>query len=74
MEASLKCLPCTDDLIASGRSYPEDAELPAADTMAPLVQTFTAAGQQIMAPLMVPVCFTCRRKQLAPLSKTGLIT
>jgi hypothetical protein len=69
----LKCAPCTDQLITDGRSYPED-ELPDAVTMVPTVQTFNVGGQQIAAPVTLPVCFACREKQLGKVSKHGLVT
>jgi hypothetical protein len=69
----LKCCPCTDELITSGGTYPE-TDLPDAVTMAPLLQTFNAGGQQIMAPLALPVCFACREKQLGKVSRNGLVT
>ena len=69
---ALKCCQCTDDLITGGGT--DEASVPDAVTLAPLVQTFTIGGQQIAAPLMVPVCFGCREKQLGRVSKTGLVT
>jgi hypothetical protein len=70
----LKCCPCTDQLIADGGSYPE-TDLPDACTIVPLVQTFDiGGGQQIAAPVALPVCFDCREKQLGKVSKQGLVT
>ncbi len=69
----LKCAPCTDELITAGGSYPE-TDLPDAVTLAPLVQTFNVGGQQIAAPLALPVCFGCREKQLGKVSRPGLVT
>lgn len=71
--SNLKCVLCTDALITSGRSYPEDADLPDAVTMAPLLQTFSMGGQQVTAPVTLPVCFGCREEQLGKVSKNGLI-
>lgn len=71
---NLKCAPCTDALITSGRSCPEDADLPDAVTIAPTMQTFSVGGQQVAAPIGLPVCFTCREKMLGKVSKTGLLT
>lgn len=70
---NLKCAPCTDQLITDGRSYPEH-ELPDAVTMVPTVQAFNVGGQQIAAPVPLPVCFACRSKQLGTMSKRGLVT
>ena len=68
----LKCCPCTDELITACGTYV--SQVSAAVTLAPLVQAFNAGGQQIMAPLALPVCFACREKQLGRVSKSGLVT
>lgn len=70
----MKCCPCTDELITSGRRYPQDADLPDAVTLVPSMQTFSMGGQTVSAPLALPVCFACREKQLGRASRTGLIT
>lgn len=69
----LKCCPCTDDLITSGDTYPETA-IPDAVTIAPVLQAFIIGGQQVTAPVMLPVCFSCRGKQMGQVSKQGLVT
>lgn len=70
MLTGLKCCPHTDEAITNGT--PVD-DVPAAVTMAPSVQTFTVNGQQIAAPVVLPVCAGCRQRQLGPASKTGLM-
>ena len=47
--------------------------MPVAITMAPSIQTFTANGQTIMAPVVLPVCIDCRKRQMGVVSKTGLM-
>ena len=66
----LRCCPCTDNAIIN--DTPLD-DVPAAFTMAPSVQTFTANGQTIMAPVVLPVCIDCRKRQMGVVSKTGLM-
>ena len=67
--AGLACCPCTD--IAISKDTPIE-DVPVAFTMAPSVQAFTVGGQDVMAPVVIPVCVDCRRKQLGVTSKTGL--
>ena len=71
----LKCAFCADPAIRDG--LPLD-DVPDAVTFAGQMQTFTISTpqgvQEIMAPLALPVCYGCRGKQLAPMSKTGLVT
>lgn len=68
----LKCAPCTDQAITTGT---DAGDVPAAYTLAPVVQTFNVGGgQQIAAPIVIPVCWDCRKTQLAPVSRTGLVT
>jgi hypothetical protein len=69
---NLKCAPCTDEAVIKGdrTAY---ADIPDAWTLAPVVQTFNMGGQQIAAPLALPVCVACREKQLGKVSKNGLI-
>jgi hypothetical protein len=71
----LNCVLCTDEAITAGYGLgsEEVAAIPLAFTLAPLVQTFNVGGQQIAAPLALPVCFPCREKQLGKVSKNGLI-
>jgi hypothetical protein len=69
---TLKCCLCTDELITSGGT--DESAVPDAFTMAPLLQSFNAGGQQVMAPVTLPVCFACREKQLGKVSKSGLVT
>lgn len=68
----LKCAPCTDQRIADGQ--PDATGIPDALTIVTVVQTFNAGGQQIAAPVMLPVCYACRQKQLGVVSKHGLVT
>lgn len=68
---NLKCALCTDRAITAGATAPDS--LPDAITLAPVVQEFSIGGQQIAAPLMVPVCYGCREQQLGRVSKTGLV-
>ena len=68
--AGLKCCPCLDNAILN--DTPAE-DVPAAVTMAPSVQTFTMPGQQIMAPIVLPVCVDCRKRQMGITSKTGLV-
>ena len=68
---NLKCQPCLDQAIVAG----QDTEgVPEAATLAPALQTFTAGGQQVAAPLVLPVCVECRKKALVTVSKSGLVT
>lgn len=73
MTGGLKCCPCTDDLVTRGGSYPE-TDLPDAVTLVPVMQTFSGPGGSVAAPVMMPVCFACRQKQLGRVSKNGLLT
>jgi hypothetical protein len=66
---NLKCSPCTDQAITDGQEMEGVAD---AFTLAPVVQVFGVNGQQIAAPLALPVCPDCRKKQLATVSKSGL--
>lgn len=66
----LNCCPCTDDAIINSTPI---KDVPAAVTMAPSAQMFTINGQQIMAPVVLPVCAPCRKNQLGIASKTGLV-
>ena len=47
-------------------------DVPAAFTMAPILQTFTVQGRDVAAPCVVPVCLDCRKRQMGVVSKTGL--
>jgi hypothetical protein len=67
----LRCCPCTDQNIADGG---DPGDVPAAVTLAPVMQTFAMGGQQVMGVVNMPVCYKCRSAQLKPLSKTGLVT
>ena len=73
---TLKCCPCLDQAIADGHSADseEAAYVPVAATLVTVMQPFTVGGQQIAAPVTMPVCYACRKKQLAPVSKSGLVT
>jgi hypothetical protein len=66
----LRCCPCLDAAIERGASLDD---VPAAITMAPVVQGFTMQGNQVMAPVVVPVCAECRKRQMGIKSKAGLI-
>ena len=68
---ALKCTVCTDEAITRGD--PDDAKVLDAITLSPLVQTFNMGGQQIAAPLALPVCYSHRERQLGKVSKNGLI-
>lgn len=70
LNAGLKCCPCTDDAIINSTPI---KDVPAAVTMAPSAQMFTINGQQVMAPVVLPVCAPCRKNQLGIASKTGLV-
>jgi hypothetical protein len=72
----LSCAPCTDKAITDGHEpdSEEAARVPDAVTMVPTVQTFNVGGQQIAAPVALPVCYACRQKQLGTVSKRGLVT
>lgn len=65
----MKCCPCTDKAITDGQP---GTDVPEAATMAPSVQTFTVNGQQIAAPVVLPVCLECRKNQLGVVSRSGL--
>ena len=67
----LKCSPCADQAIADGLDLDG---LPDAVLLAAVVQAFAVNGQQIAAPVMLPVCLDCRKKQLVTVSKNGLVT
>lgn len=66
----LRCCPCTDNALTNDTPL---ADVPVAITMAPSVQQFTMPGQQIMAPVVLPVCADCRKRQMGVVSKTGLM-
>lgn len=67
---TLKCAPCTDQAISDGQ--PDQTDIPDAVTIVPIVQTFTVGGQQIAAPVQIPVCYPCRKQQLGAVSRSGL--
>jgi hypothetical protein len=66
----MKCCPCLDDALAAGAPA---EDVPEAVTMAATVQGFTVNGQPVMAPVTLPVCAECRKRQIGVKSKTGLI-
>jgi hypothetical protein len=68
----LKCLLCVDQHIADGGSDPEG--LPDACTLVTVIQNFNVGVQQMAVPVTMAVCYGCRKKQLAPVSKNGLVT
>ena len=68
----LKCAPCTDKHVTDGRD--DRDEIPAAITIVTVLQTFVAGGQQIAAPVPMPVCYDCRQQQVGKVSKHGLVT
>lgn len=68
---SVKCSPCTDAAIAEGVTADD---VPTADIIITVMQTFTMGGQQMAAPVTMGVCFNCRKDQLGIVSKTGLVT
>ncbi len=68
----LKCSPCLDQRITDGGDVA--GVVPDAVTIVPLLQSFAVNGQQVVAPVPVPVCMDCRRKQLGTVSRTGLVT
>ncbi len=67
-----KCAVCLDRAITAGAV--DLAAVPDAVVMVTMLQQFSAARQQIAAPSTICVCVECRRAQLAPVSKTGLVT
>ena len=67
----LKCCPCTDQAITGNTDT--DA-IPDAVTIAPVLQTIPAGGQQVGGIVPMPVCLDCRKKQLGVASKAGLVT
>lgn len=69
----LKCSPCLDARL-SGPDGGDAVPVPDAVTIVPLLQSFAVNGQQIVAPVPVPVCTECRRKQLGAVSRSGLVT
>jgi hypothetical protein len=66
----LRCCPCTDNAITNDTAI---EDVPPAITMAPSIQTFTIGGQEVRAPVTIPVCLDCRKRQMGIVSKTGLI-
>ena len=70
---TLKCCMCVDKHITDGGSYPDPA-IADACTIVPVVQTFNVGGQQIAAPVSMPVCYGHREEQLGKVSKAGLVT
>ena len=72
----LNCAPCTDKAITDGHGphSEEAAKVPAAVTIVTVLQTFVAGGQQIAAPVPMPVCYDCRQQQVGKVSKHGLVT
>ena len=75
LNGELKCAFCADPAIRDGLTL---SHIPNAVTFAAHMQTFSIPSpqgmQEVMAPVSLPVCYDCRHKQLAPLSKTGLVT
>lgn len=73
---TLHCLPCLDQVIAGGHdaASEEASRVPYADTLVTVMQPFTVNGQPVMAPVSMPVCYSCRVKQLGGVSKRGLVT
>jgi len=67
----LKCAPCTDQHILDDRGTSPDT-VPDAFTITTVMQTFAAGGQQIAAPVQLPVCYPCRKRLLGTVSKAGL--
>lgn len=67
----LKCSPCTDQAITAAQDLDG---LPDAVTLAPVIQVFAVNGQQIAAPVTLPVCLDCRKQQIVTVSKSGLVT
>jgi hypothetical protein len=69
-----KCAPCLDAAITS--SEPGGLEsVSDAVVLTTVVQVFPmAGGQQMAAPVLMPVCLPCRKQQLGAVSKTGLVT
>lgn len=67
----MKCCPCIDMAITNDTPT---ADVPEAVTMAPSIQTFNMGGQQLNAPVVLPVCIDCRKRQMGVVSKTGLVT
>ena len=69
-----KCAPCLDRVITSGKPAVL-ADVPDAVVLVTLVQQFNmGGGQQLAAPCLAGVCFSCRQQQLGTVSKTGLVT
>jgi len=68
----LKCSPCLDARITAGGAVA--GVVPDAVTLVPVLQSFAVNGQQVVAPVPVPVCMECRRKQLGKVSRVGLVT
>jgi hypothetical protein len=69
---TLKCCPCTDKAITDGQ--PDQADVANAVTIVTVMQSFNAGGQQMAAPVTMPVCYACRQQQLGKVSKHGLVT
>jgi hypothetical protein len=72
-----KCAICLDTAImAASSAEPAVAgRVPDAVVLATVVQTFPMpGGQQMAAPVLMPVCMACRQQQLGRVSKTGLVT
>lgn len=69
-----KCAPCLDAAITARTPLQLDA-VPDAVVLTTVIQMFPVpGGQQMGAPVQMAVCAPCREKQLAPVSKTGLLT
>lgn len=66
---SSKCCICVDEHLADGTRIIADAI-----TMAPTTQIVSVSGQMVAAIVALPVCLEHRKQQLAPVSRSGLVT
>jgi hypothetical protein len=69
----MKCITHLDAMIMNGSEFSEN-DIPDAVTVVTVIQQFAVGGGQVTAPAQVPVCIACRREQLAPLSRAGLLS
>jgi hypothetical protein len=67
--SSSKCFICVDEYLMDSSVVVADAI-----TLAPTTQIVGVNGQMIAAVVALPVCLEHRKQQIAPKSKTGLVT
>lgn len=73
----MKCTICTDRHLQSPGAATDESvleSLPDAVVTVPTIQTFNNGPNQIVAAVDLQVCLPCRKEQLRPVSRSGLLT